>query len=95
MPQIDSASLNRLIAAFSPPDGRSICVAVHDGKRGNPVLWSRAYFDEIAAIGGDMGARQLLERHEEQLCEVDAGAGVLRDIDTPDALAQLRASGPG
>ena len=95
MPQVGSALLNRLIAAFSPPDGRSICIAVHDGKRGNPVLWSRAYFGEIAEINGDTGARHLLAQHEEQVCEVDADAGVLRDVDTPEALAQLRAAGAG
>ena len=95
MPQVGSALLNRLIAAFSPPDGRSICIAVHDGKRGNPVLWSHAYFGEIAEINGDTGARHLLAQHEEQVCEVDADAGVLRDVDTPEALAQLRAAGAG
>jgi CTP:molybdopterin cytidylyltransferase MocA len=34
----------------------------------------------------------LLESHEEQLCEVEADAGVLSDVDTPDALARLRAA---
>jgi molybdenum cofactor cytidylyltransferase len=87
--------LNRLIAAFSPPDGRSICVAVHDGKRGNPVLWSRTWFGEIAALSGDTGAKQLLAAHEEQVCEVEADPGVLRDVDTPEALAQLRAAAAG
>jgi molybdenum cofactor cytidylyltransferase len=94
MPEVGPALLNRLIAAFSPPDGRSICVAAHDGKRGNPVLWSHAYFGEIATISGDTGAKQLLAEHEEQLCEIEADGGVLRDIDTPDALAQLRAASP-
>jgi len=92
MPEIGSTLLNRMIAAFSPPDGRSICIAVHDGRRGNPVLWARSLFGEIAEISGDRGARHLLESHEEQLCEVEADAGVLSDVDTPDALARLRAA---
>jgi len=95
MPEISPALLNRMIAAFSPADGRSICAAVHDGRRGNPVLWGRSLFDEIAAITGDTGAKHLLRAHEEQLCEVDADAAVLRDIDTPDALARLRAATMG
>jgi len=92
MPEIRSALLDRMIAAFSPADGRSICIAVHEGRRGNPVLWARSLFGEIAEISGDRGARHLLESHEEQICEVEADAGVLRDIDTPDALARLRAA---
>ncbi len=91
MPEVSANLLNRMIAAFSPPDGRSICVAVHEGKRGNPVLWSRAFFDEMAAITGDTGAKSLLAANEEQLCEIEANAGVLRDVDTPEALARLRA----
>ena len=33
------ALLDRLMAAFSPVEGRSICVPTVGGKRGNPVLW--------------------------------------------------------
>lgn len=93
MPEVSPALLNRMIAAFSPADGRSICAAVHDGRRGNPVLWGRSLFDEIAAVTGDAGARHLLRVHEEQLCEIEADETVLRDVDTPDALARLRAVG--
>jgi molybdenum cofactor cytidylyltransferase len=93
MPEISAKLLDRMIAAFSPPDGRAICVAAHAGRRGNPVLWSRQFFEEIAAITGDSGAKHLFSLHEEQLCEVEAEESVLRDIDTPDALAQLRAAG--
>ena len=91
MPEISANLVNRMIAAFSPPDGRSICVAVHQGKRGNPVLWSRAFFGEMAGITGDTGAKSLLATNEEQLCEIETSAGVLRDVDTPEALARLRA----
>lgn len=95
MPQITAKLLDRMIAAFSPLDARSICVATHDGRRGNPVLWSRQYFEEIRAITGDTGARHLFSVHEEQLCEIPADESVLRDIDTPDALALLLATGTG
>jgi molybdenum cofactor cytidylyltransferase len=93
MPEISPTLLNRMIAAFSPADGRAICVAVHDGRRGNPVLWGRSLFDDIAAITGDSGAKNLLRANEEQLCEIEADGSVLRDVDTPDALARLRTAG--
>jgi molybdenum cofactor cytidylyltransferase len=44
MPTIDAALIDRMIAAFSPADGRSICVAMHEHKRGNPVLWAKEFF---------------------------------------------------
>jgi molybdenum cofactor cytidylyltransferase len=91
MPEISAVLIDRMIAAFSPADGRSICVAVHEQKRGNPVLWARRFFPEIEALSGDLGAKELIAAHDELVCDVEADGAVLRDIDTPDALAALRA----
>jgi molybdenum cofactor cytidylyltransferase len=91
MPQVSAALINRMLAAFSPADGRSICIATHQHRRGNPVLWARSFFPEIEALAGDAGAKSLLALHEELVCEIDADRAVLRDIDTPEALAALRA----
>jgi molybdenum cofactor cytidylyltransferase len=92
MPEINSGLIDRMIAAFSPADGRSICAATHEHRQGNPVLWSRVYFPEIEALRGDVGAKELISVHEDVVCEIETGGAVLRDIDTPDALAALRGS---
>ena len=91
MPEIGASLIDRMVAAFSPADNRSICVAVHEQKRGNPVLWSRTLFSEIESLSGDVGAKDLIAAHEDVVCDVEADGAVLRDIDTPDALAALRA----
>ena len=91
MPEISALLIDRMIAGFSPPDGRAICVAMHQHKRGNPVLWARRFFAEIDALIGDMGAKDLLNAHDDLVCEIEADGAVLRDIDTPDALERLRA----
>ncbi|HTN96817.1 MAG TPA: molybdopterin-binding/glycosyltransferase family 2 protein, partial [Nordella sp.] len=41
MPLVAGRHVNRLIAAFSPAEKRTIIVPVHAGERGNPVLWGR------------------------------------------------------
>ncbi len=87
MPRVGAADLDRLIAAFDPVEGRAICVPVFDGKRGNPVLWSRRFFAEMTALKGDVGAKHLIGEHEEFVCEVEMpGDGVLVDIDSPEML---------
>lgn len=92
MPLVTAAHVDRLIAAFSPLEGRAICVSAFDGKRGNPVLWGREFFAQILALGGDQGARIVMRRHEELLCEVPMpDDGVLIDLDTAEALANFRA----
>jgi molybdenum cofactor cytidylyltransferase len=92
MPQIGANLINRMVSAFSPADSRSICIATHEHRRGNPVLWARSFFPEIATLTGDEGAKRILRENEDLVCEIEADAGVLRDIDTPEALEALRAA---
>jgi len=94
MPRVTAAEIDRLIAAFNPVEGRGICVPTRQGKRGNPVLWSRRFFEEMMQVAGDVGARHLIGAYPEMVAEVEmADDGVLTDIDTPQALAKLAASG--
>ncbi len=61
------------------------------GKRGNPVLWARRFFPEMAELAGDVGAKHLIGEHAELVAEVEMDSdGVLVDVDTPDALDALR-----
>ncbi|PWC34365.1 molybdopterin-binding/glycosyltransferase family 2 protein [Azospirillum sp. TSO35-2] len=88
MPRVASAVIDRLIAAYNPLEGRAICVPTTHGKQGNPVLWDRAFFTEMAALSGDAGAKRLIGQHADRLCEVAVDdAGILYDVDTPELLA--------
>ena len=90
MPRLKAATLNSLIAAFNPVEGRAICVPTHDGKRGNPVLWGRRFFSSMQELAGDVGAKHLIGEYAELVCEVPTeGSEIFLDIDTPEALAQL------
>ena len=92
MPLISAAQVNHLIAAFDPAEGRAICVPTWRGARGNPVLWSRQFFAEMAAIEGDVGAKHLIGENADAVTEValDTDAALV-DVDSPEALAALRA----
>jgi molybdenum cofactor cytidylyltransferase len=91
MPRVEAVHLDKLIAAFDPARGRSICVPTKNGKRGNPVLWGREFFAEMKQVAGDVGARHLIGEHAEALHEVaiDDDA-IFVDVDTPEALTALR-----
>ena len=92
MPGVGAPLLDRLMAAFSPVEGRSICVPTVNGKRGNPVLWARRFFPDMAELSGDSGAKHLIGEHADLVCEVEmAGEAAITDIDTPEALAAWRA----
>jgi molybdenum cofactor cytidylyltransferase len=88
MPLISADLVDRLIEAFAPDSGNLIAVPVSDGRRGNPVLWSRRFFNELMTLDGDIGARHLIAKHSEAVAEVPVeGHGAFLDIDTPQALA--------
>lgn len=90
MPRVTTAQIDRIIAAFDPAEGRAICVPTFKGKRGNPVLFARRFFEEMQGVSGDVGARHLIGSAPELVCEVEmADGGVLLDIDTPEALAKI------
>lgn len=94
MPDVRASHIDRLIAAFNPVEGRGICVPTVDGKRGNPVLFGADFFAEMREVQGDTGAKHLIGAHADMVCEVAMDdAAVLEDVDTPEALARLRARG--
>lgn len=87
MPRVGAGHIDRLIAAFGPEAGRGICLPVHGGRRGNPVLWGRGYFARLRALSGDAGGRTLFADCAADIREVPmADDAVLVDIDAPAAL---------
>lgn len=87
MPNVSAPVIDRLIDAFRARVGPAIVLPTFDGKRGNPVLWSRDFFPELLEVTGDTGARHILARHEDAVERVEIGSAASTDIDTPEALA--------
>jgi molybdenum cofactor cytidylyltransferase len=96
MPQVDAKLIDRLVAAFDPEKGGLVVVPTIEGKRGNPVLWSRRFFPDLMALEGDVGARHLIARYPEAVVEVPvSGRAALVDVDTPEALVAAQAEMEG
>jgi molybdenum cofactor cytidylyltransferase len=73
-------------------DGADLSAASCNDRRGHPVGFASRYYQELLALGGDAGARHLLERDASNLVrvQVDDG-GIFADIDTPADLQDLPA----
>ncbi|MDP2821225.1 MAG: molybdopterin-binding/glycosyltransferase family 2 protein [Sulfuritalea sp.] len=89
MPCIHGGHIDRLIAAFDPQRPK-IVVPMKAGRRGNPIIWPRSFFAEMQTVEGDVGARDLLRLHADQIEFVtfDDDA-IFADVDTPAALTEL------
>ena len=86
MPRIAPATIRSVIAALE--QGVLIAAPACKGERGHPVGFGAKLRDELLALGGDQGARAVLERHRDavKLIECD-DPGVLLDIDRKTDLA--------
>ncbi len=88
LPGLREESVEALLAAFAPD---RICVPVHGGRRGHPVLFGQRFLPELAQLAGDRGARSILETHPHAVCAVSvADEGVTFDVDSADQLERAR-----
>jgi molybdenum cofactor cytidylyltransferase len=92
MPEVTGALIDKLAQAINPARGALVAVPTRGGRHGNPVVWSRRFFEDLARLEGDTGARHLIAQQSEAVVEVpvDDDAAFL-DIDTPEALALANA----
>eukprot|EP01037_Dinobryon_pediforme_P029593 gene29593-33300_t len=88
MPRVTPDMIDRLIAAYEPDKGALIVVPTFEGRRGNPVLWSRRFFPDLSRIAGDIGARNVIGDYPEAVVEIELGAAVALDLDTREAIAE-------
>lgn len=90
MPHVDAGVLGKLVAAYRQNETSLIVTATADGKRGNPVLWDKRFFDALKALTGDVGGRHIIAENPDLVTEVEIGSAARIDLDTPQA---LRAAG--
>lgn len=85
MPDVSASDIRALIAAFDPGLGKTVCRAVTaDGDAGNPVLFGREHFADLAALSGDKGANAFLKANPGVTRLVPThGENARTDLDTP------------
>ncbi|MCZ6748953.1 MAG: nucleotidyltransferase family protein [SAR324 cluster bacterium] len=102
LPLLEPGDIDRVIDAFGQATmnggGQDILVPFHRGQRGNPVLFSARYREEVLATRGPIaGCRGIVQRYPEAVLAVEMDNDhILRDIDTPEdyrALVKLSPAG--
>ena len=63
---------------------------VHEGRRGNPVLFGRETFADIQALSADCGARPLFQKYAARLLAVPVDDPAVHfDVDTEEDYCRL------
>ena len=87
-PLVTAENLSTLVTAFRQnPETKIVAAAYHDTV-GVPVLFSRAYFDELHALPDDAGAKPILQRHRGAVFPVPLPEAAV-DIDTREQYERL------
>jgi len=85
-PKVTAAHLARLVALWQKSPTRPAAAFYNDAV-GVPAIFPRSWFDRLAGLQGDSGARLLLRDHA-QVQRLDLPEAAL-DIDVPDDLMHL------
>lgn len=80
MPWLEPALIREVGTALDRPD--VVAAPYHQGRRGHPVAFGRAWGAQLAQLVGDTGARRLLQTADIR-CVACATADILRDVDLP------------
>jgi molybdenum cofactor cytidylyltransferase len=68
---------------------KAIVAPSYRGTRGTPVLFAATVFPELRALGGDAGARAVVNSRPDRVEIVDVDVAMPTDVDTPEDLARL------
>ena len=89
MPCVTSNIINQLCATCCLEN--KIIIPCYQGKRGNPLLWPRRFFDKLLNLSGDTGGKQILNDLAADIFKLEVeNVGILLDIDDKASLDFVR-----
>jgi len=80
-PLVTPSYLKSIIHEFEAGKEQIIATSYNEKKQGVPALFDVIYFNELMALKGDKGAKEILQKHIAQV-QLFSAEGQLSDIDT-------------
>lgn len=85
-PIVSAALVARLIEEFDAST-KAIVLPTYRGRRGHPLIFRASLYSELLAASAEIGARQVVWAHADDLCEVPTDdEGVVLNINDPATL---------
>jgi len=89
-PMVSAALVAKLIETFDA-SGKAIVLPTFRGKRGHPVIFRATLYDELLAASPEVGARQVVWAHANEIDEVlTEEEGVVLNLNDPEALRRAQ-----
>jgi molybdenum cofactor cytidylyltransferase len=90
MPLVSASLIDALVAGWHDRGEPAALIPTLDGRRGNPVVISRALQAAVEELSGDVGAGPVLRGRPDVVEWPTADSAVVQDIDTREELGKLR-----
>lgn len=90
-PSITVRDINRIYDYFTMHQSKEIIVQTlyADERKGHPILFSKAFFLELADLKGDTGGKEIIRKNLKNVFTVKSPDPYPSDIDTPEDYASL------
>ncbi len=89
-PLITPETINHILSGYERSQNSTVVLPLFEGRRGNPVLFSRETFSRLATLSGDCGARSLFAEYAGHILEVAVSDRfIITDIDTEEDFHRL------
>lgn len=91
MPDITRADLAKMLRSHQDQPEAILRATTKDQQAGHPVLFPKRLFGALEKLSGDVGAREVLRRHANEIQSVQLpGTNALTDLDTPEDWLEWR-----
>ncbi|MGH8012483.1 MAG: nucleotidyltransferase family protein [Candidatus Binataceae bacterium] len=88
-PMVQAATFATLKRQYEST-GKPLAIARYQGRRGHPVIFGRALFNELMSAPEERGARVVVNADPSRVAYADVDdSGVVLDLDTPGDLARV------
>ena len=85
-PLVSAKLVSQLIEEFDSA-GRAVVLPTYRGRRGHPVIFRATLYDELLRAAPDIGARQVVWAHANEISEVPTEEqGVILNLNDPETL---------
>ena len=86
LPYLRADTVIAVAESFVEHEGRKIVIPKYQGNPGHPVVFPKAFFNELTQLSGDRGARAVYANQQSSVARIEVeDPGATRDLDTPPA----------
>ncbi|MCX8022150.1 MAG: nucleotidyltransferase family protein [Syntrophorhabdaceae bacterium] len=92
-PFLKGETVKSIIETFLREEGMLV-VPKYMGIKGHPVMIRvKPYFSELEGLKGDMGLREIMDKHMKDMLSIEGDEGCILDIDTVETIDMLKERG--